>query len=92
MRLFVRSIVTSGEFGVGKPDPSIYQRSLAELDADSHDWFMVGDSLENDVSGAAAIGPRPFWLNRPGTRRPDGHDGLLEIASLSSLPAALAAA
>jgi FMN phosphatase YigB (HAD superfamily) len=46
---------------------------------------MIGDSLEDDVEGARALGLRAFLLDREG--RYDGRDDVLR--DLRSLPAAL---
>ena len=48
--------VWSEEVGARKPEPAIFLRALAELDVDPIDAMFVGDRLDTDVQGAAAVG------------------------------------
>jgi phosphoserine phosphatase len=82
-------VVVSGDLGLAKPHPAIYERALRALGADPGDAVMVGDSLRNDVDGARAAGLRAIWVNREGRPRPAGDAGLVEIGGLGELPAAL---
>lgn len=62
----IKAVVISGEHGVAKPDPAIFQLALDELGVDSKDAWCVGDSLTTDVVGAHRAGITAIWLNRPG--------------------------
>jgi putative hydrolase of the HAD superfamily len=46
----------SSETGWRKPHPAMFEQALAELDAQPARTLFVGDSLVNDVGGAAALG------------------------------------
>jgi HAD superfamily hydrolase (TIGR01549 family) len=59
--------VISGEIGVEKPDPAIFQEALRRGDAKSADAIYIGDSPEFDMEGARAAGIRRIWMNRTGT-------------------------
>jgi putative hydrolase of the HAD superfamily len=59
--------VISGEIGVEKPDPAIFQEALLRGDAKSADAIYIGDSPEFDMEGARAAGIRRIWMNRTGT-------------------------
>ena len=59
-------VVISGELGIGKPEPGIFAHALGLCGARPEEAVMVGDSLERDVSGAAAAGVRAVWLDRFG--------------------------
>ena len=48
--------VFSSEIGLRKPHPAIFERALGALGADPGRTLFVGDSLANDVGGAAALG------------------------------------
>jgi putative hydrolase of the HAD superfamily len=61
----VKAVVISGEHGVAKPDPAIFQLALDELGVDPKDAWCVGDSLATDVAGAHRAGVTAVWLNRP---------------------------
>jgi putative hydrolase of the HAD superfamily len=70
---------------VQKPHPSIFEAALAELEASAGDTAMVGDSIEDDILGARALGIRAILLDRDGLY-PEEPD---RITDLFSLPAAL---
>ena len=50
------SVVVSGEMGVVKPHPAIFERSLEELNLDPEDCVYVGDNWLADIQGAKRIG------------------------------------
>jgi HAD superfamily hydrolase (TIGR01549 family) len=83
--LEVDAIVGSKAHGRIKPDPSIFVAALSALDATAEETAMVGDSYEDDIEGARALGIRAILLDRDG-RRPDEPD---RIDTLLALPAAL---
>jgi putative hydrolase of the HAD superfamily len=84
-RLDVDAVVSSGRFGKTKPHPTIFQHVLGALGVAPAAAAMVGDSVEDDVEGARALGMRAFLLDREG-RFPDVEGRLGE---LRELPAAL---
>jgi putative hydrolase of the HAD superfamily len=84
-------VVVSGEFGVGKPDTSIFRHALSQLGSDADGAVMVGDSLARDVDGALAAGLDAVWVNRFGRSRPAERPDLVEISTLRDLPGALSA-
>jgi putative hydrolase of the HAD superfamily len=49
-------MVYSEEVGVSKPDPEIFLHALRELGVDPSAAMFVGDRLDTDVQGAAAVG------------------------------------
>jgi putative hydrolase of the HAD superfamily len=60
----ISAVVISGEHGVAKPQPAIFQLALDALAVDSEDTWYVGDSLDTDVTGALSAGMTALWLNR----------------------------
>ena len=66
------AMVIEGEFGVGKPDASVYRHVLAKLGVAPTDAYMVGDNLEFDVDGPQRLGVRGLWLDRRGEGLPEG--------------------
>jgi putative hydrolase of the HAD superfamily len=57
-------IVISGDFGKGKPDPSIFEHALERLSLQKEDVIMVGDNLMTDILGANRAGIKSVWINR----------------------------
>ncbi len=65
------ALLISGEFGRAKPDPAIFQAGLAALGVAPGEAMMIGDSPDEDIAGAAALGIRTCWISG-GRRYPDG--------------------
>jgi HAD superfamily hydrolase (TIGR01549 family) len=83
--LEVDAVVGSKAHGRVKPHASIFVAALRALDVTPDEAAMVGDSYEDDIEGARAIGIRAILLDRDGLR-PDALD---RIDTLLALPAAL---
>jgi putative hydrolase of the HAD superfamily len=77
--------VGSLHHGFVKPHRSIFEAALAALDVEPVEAAMVGDSEEDDIEGASALGMRAILLDRDGVR--PGRAGT--IRSLDELPGAL---
>jgi putative hydrolase of the HAD superfamily len=84
-RLAVDAIVDSRTHGRVKPHPTIFQVALERLAVEPAGAVMVGDSLEEDVEGARALGMRAILIDRD-DRHPDVEE---RLADLYGLPAAL---
>ena len=84
-RLDVDAIVGSRAHGYVKPHPTIFQAALGQLGVDAGETVMVGDSLEEDVAGARALGMRAILMDRD-DRHPEVEERLTD---LYGLPAAL---
>ena len=69
---FFDVLVIEGEFGVGKPDESVYRHALAALDASPATTTMVGDNLEWDVAAPQRLGIAGVWVDAPGHGLPAG--------------------
>lgn len=84
-RLDVDAVVGSRAHGFVKPHPTIFQAALRQLGVDPEDAAMVGDSFEEDVEGARALGMRAILIDRE-DRHPEVEERLTD---LYGLPAAL---
>jgi HAD superfamily hydrolase (TIGR01549 family) len=84
-RLVVDAIVDSRTHGYVKPHPTIFRAALDRLGVAAEDAAMVGDSLEEDVEGARALGLRAILVDRE-NRYPEVDDRLTDLLAL---PAAL---
>ena len=62
--------VTSGEIGVEKPDPQIFEAALIKADVSAEESAFIGDQLESDIFGAEQAGIRPILIDRY-----NGHSG-----------------
>lgn len=85
-RLEVDAALASGAHGWTKPHRSIFLAVLELLGVAPADAAMVGDSPEDDVEGARALGMRAFLIDRAG-RHADWDAE--RLPDLFALPAAL---
>jgi HAD superfamily hydrolase (TIGR01549 family) len=83
--LEVDAAIGSRGHGWIKPHPSIFRAALEQLGVEPEEAAMVGDSPEDDIEGAKALGMRAFLLDREDLY-PDREDRLTD---LRALPAAL---
>jgi HAD superfamily hydrolase (TIGR01662 family) len=77
--------ISSFHHGKTKPHASIFRAVLALLEVEPHEAAMVGDTLEDDIEGARAIGMRAVLVDRIGLDA----DYDPRIDDLFALPAAL---
>lgn len=56
-------VLVEGEWGVGKPHPSVFREALRCLDVAPGDVWMIGDNFEADMRGAASVGIGGVWLH-----------------------------
>lgn len=56
-------VLIEGEWGVGKPHPSVFREALRCLDVAPRDAWMIGDNFEADIRGAASVGIPGVWLH-----------------------------
>jgi putative hydrolase of the HAD superfamily len=82
LRELVDAVLTSAQAGVRKPAPQIFAQALALAAASPGQAIHVGDSLEEDVTGARNAGIEPVLVRRDGT---PGPSGLRTISRLTEL-------
>jgi len=83
--LRVDAVLTSHAHGKTKPHETIFRALLASLAVEAAEAVMVGDTIDDDVEGARAIGMRAVLLDRE-ARYPDVEE---RLDDLRGLPAAL---
>ena len=86
--LEVDAAISSFHHGKTKPHASIFRAVLDLLEVAPEDAAMVGDTVEDDMDGALALGMRAVLVDRLGMR-PDYEP---RIENLFALPAALSIA
>ena len=59
----VACCVVSEEYGVRKPDPSIFHHALGLLGAEAESTLFVGDNAEEDIAGAAGVNIQTAWIS-----------------------------
>ena len=64
--LSVDAVLTSRAHGKTKPHETIFRRMLELLDVQADEAMMVGDTVEDDIEGAVAVGMRAVLVDREG--------------------------
>jgi putative hydrolase of the HAD superfamily len=83
-RLEVDVAIGSRSFGKTKPDPTIFRAALKRLAVEPVAAVMVGDSVEDDIEGALALGMRAILLDREG-RYPELEPRITGLADLTAV-------
>jgi putative hydrolase of the HAD superfamily len=91
---FFEHVITSGDFGAVKPDPSIFLHACSVFGVSPTEAAYVGDRLHTDAIGASKAGLLGIWLDRNGLateseRQAAGEAEVRIIRSLADLPDAL---
>jgi putative hydrolase of the HAD superfamily len=60
----VETVFVSGELGIAKPAPAIFERALAWSELPASQCLFVGDDPETDIAPAAALGMATAWRAR----------------------------
>jgi len=79
---YFKTITTSEEVGVKKPNPVIFMKAMEKASTKSESSIMIGDSFEADVLGAENIGMQTIFYNYRNEIVPSNY---LTIVSLSGL-------
>lgn len=58
---YFKGILTSGELGFEKPEPSIFHEAATRLNAAIEDCIVIGDSVQADVLPAVNLGAQAVW-------------------------------
>lgn len=67
---YFKKVVLSDDLGVMKPRPEIFHFALSATQSQLNESIMIGDSWENDITGAAGIGMHQIYYD------PAGHTNL----------------
>lgn len=79
-------IVISGEIGLAKPDPAIFDYAFARIGRPKKERvLMIGDNLGSDILGGANYGLDTCWYNPAGTLNGHGVEPRFEIRELSEV-------
>ena len=79
--LEVDAVLTSRLHGKTKPHQAIFRRMLELLEVAPDEAVMVGDSPEDDIDGALAVGMRAVLIDREG-RHPEAASRLGDLRGL----------
>lgn len=63
---YFKKIILSDDIGVLKPWPEIFHFALSATQSELRHSLMIGDSWENDITGAAGVGMHQVFYNVSG--------------------------
>lgn len=78
-------IVYAGEEAAAKPDPEPFRLALDSLGVGVDRAVHVGNSLKNDVAGAARLGLRSVWIPCDGGATANGAEPTYRLDSMAEL-------
>jgi len=79
---FFKTVTTSEEVGLKKPNPIIFHKALEKAKTTPNVSLMVGDTFEADILGAEAVGMETLFYNYRNEIIPSSYkviDSILEI-------------
>lgn len=85
LKSFFHGIFTSEELGYGKPHKEAFLRSLQLAKATVHRTWMIGDNMEADVRGAAAIGLQTVHYAPQGSEENAPHHRIRHLEELKNI-------
>lgn len=80
---YVAVTVSSGEVGVAKPHPAVFEAALRKAGVSAAEAVHVGDGYDSDVVGAANAGLHAIYLTREGAM--DAPDATAVVRSLGDV-------
>jgi len=81
----VECVIDSGNVGIMKPDPRIFQAALDLMGVPAERTWYVGDMPAIDVVGARRAGLRPFLMDPLGLHHDADFDRVDSLADLAEL-------
>ena len=83
---YFHTVSDSGVLGTSKPHPEIFHTTLAALDVEPREAWIVGDNFDADIRPACTLGLSTCWLTEAAREAPDDCAPTARIASLTELP------
>ncbi|MEW9502314.1 HAD family hydrolase [Jeotgalibacillus marinus] len=72
---YFEHIIISGNIGIGKPSPVVFEHALRLVDLRTEDVWMVGDNKRTDILGANRIGMKSIWIQHEEATEVSRFDG-----------------
>ena len=75
LRSYFQFVLSSADVGFRKPSSVIFETALSRLGVTAGQTWFIGDTLREDIVGAAKAGLQTIWISQepvePGTEHPD---------------------
>lgn len=82
---FFKTITTSDDAGVKKPDPAIFNQAMLKADTQPMAAVMIGDNFDADILGADSVGMRAIHYDYHKQQIPDKFKQITALTELKSL-------
>jgi len=82
---FTHKLYVSESMGYIKPTEGFFKYIIKDLSCKPEECLMIGDSLTNDIRGAAAVGMNTCYYNPRGKKIPDDIKVQYEIHAIGEL-------
>jgi putative hydrolase of the HAD superfamily len=82
-------IIVGGEFGVNKPDPSIFKEMSKRLSIPANQLIYVGDHPVFDIDGATKAGYKTIWVKSNGVWVEGCSTPTFEVDMVNEIPSIL---
>jgi putative hydrolase of the HAD superfamily len=79
-------VLISGDIGIAKPDPGIFQAACRAAGKQPQECMYVGDDYEVDIVGSRRAGLTGVWLNRNGLIHPEENNMIKTLRELRVVP------
>lgn len=79
---YFKTITTSDEVGVKKPNPLVFKKALQKANVEAGRSIMIGDTFEADILGAEAVGMQTLFYNY---RKDKINDTYLTVADIKEI-------
>lgn len=89
---YFQTVSDSGVLGTSKPHPEIFETTLAALEVEPREAWIVGDNFDADIRPARTLGLSTCWLTEMDRETPDDCAPTARITSLTELPEVLCTA
>ena len=86
---YFETVVISGEQGIGKPDPKLFEIAVELVGVKAGEAIVVGNSRNTDILGAQNANIKSVWLNRDNSDYDSDVVADYEITGLGELPSVL---
>lgn len=70
--------ICAEDINSSKPEPALFETTLIHFGIKAEEMIYIGDGIENDVSGAKAVGIHPIWFNKD--KLQDSQDNIEHVA------------
>ena len=81
---FFKSVTTSEEAGVKKPESQIFYLALKKAGAGPEESLMVGDNYEADILGAERVGMKTLFFDYYQLQKPTERPGIQKLNELKA--------